>query len=207
MHHLAVPESDEAYLTAQLETCRDRHALTNAIDQRFHVRCRRAVAGLDEVGVFVRNVGAADPHPAQADAIDQLTRGQLAGDRVDEHRAGVLPAGLVLPPPADDLGDLTLGSSNVTDSQLQFGRQDDLVVAEIRSAKSQPERFCRSPRRPTLEKVEDLDAKEAGGDVGAVAAGVHPNRPSYRTWYTDRPFESGESGGGGSPRQDRKRDR
>src|SRR3954465_640382 len=57
MHHLAVPESDEAYLTAQLETCRDRHALTNAIDQRFHVRCRRPVAGLDEVGVFVRRAG------------------------------------------------------------------------------------------------------------------------------------------------------
>src|SRR4051812_28342903 len=182
MHHLAVPESDEAYLTAQLETCRDRHALTNAIDQRFHVRCRRAVAGLNEVGVFVRNVGATDAHPAQADAIDQLTRGQLARDRVDEHRAGVLPAGLVLPSPADDLGDLLLGSIDIADSQFQFGRENDLVVAEIRSTKSQAERFSRSPCRPALAKVEDLDANEAGGNVGAVAAGVHPNRPSYRAW-------------------------
>src|SRR4051794_11074094 len=192
MHHLAVPESDEAYLTAQLETCRDRHALTNAIDQRFHVRCRRAVAGLDEVGVFVRNVSAADAHPAQSDAIDQLTRGQLAGDRVDEHRAGVLPAGLVLPSPADDLGDLVFGSIDVTDSQFEFGREDDLVVAEIRSSKSQAERFCLSPRRPALANVKNLGSHEARRHVGTVAAGVHPNRPSYRAWNTYRPFESGE---------------
>ena len=47
--------------------------------------------------------------PAQAEPVDQLAGAHLARDRVDEHRPGVLPARLVLAPPAHDLGDRRLG--------------------------------------------------------------------------------------------------
>ena len=74
-----------------------------------HVGGGRTLAGLDEVGVLLGDERATDPEPTKAEPVDQLARRQLAGDRVDEHRAGVLPAGLVLAPPVHDLGDLALG--------------------------------------------------------------------------------------------------
>jgi hypothetical protein len=53
--------------------------------------------GLDEVGVLLAHEGPADAQAAQAQLVDQERSGKLAGDRVDEHRAGVLTTGLVSP--------------------------------------------------------------------------------------------------------------
>ena len=52
--------------------------------------------------------------PAQAEPVDEQPGADLARNRVDEHRAGVLTTRLVLPTPPDDLGDLRLGGGAVT---------------------------------------------------------------------------------------------
>ena len=59
--------------------------------------------GLEEVGVLGRDDRAADPEPLEPGGVDEPAGG-VAG-RVAEHRAGVGAAGLVLAPPAHDLGD------------------------------------------------------------------------------------------------------
>ena len=51
-----------------------------------------------------RHLGGADAQAPEAEAVDELAGGHLARDRVHEDRTGVLAAGLVLAPPADDLG-------------------------------------------------------------------------------------------------------
>ena len=71
--------------------------------EREHVVGARARLGDEEVGVLLRDDRAADAQALAARGVDEPARG-VAG-RIGEHRARVLPAGLVLAAPAHDLVD------------------------------------------------------------------------------------------------------
>ena len=51
-----------------------RDSVADLVDDRLHVGRRRALAGLDEVGVLVGDERAADPEATKTDPIDQFTR-------------------------------------------------------------------------------------------------------------------------------------
>ncbi len=110
------------------------------LDHGTHVCSAGAVTGLDEVGVLVGHERPADAEAAQAQLVDELRRRQLARDRVDEHRSAVLPAGLMLTPPADDLGQMGLRRRGVAVTQAEVGLEHDLVVGKVAGAESQTER-------------------------------------------------------------------
>ena len=104
-----------------------------------------------KLACFSETQAAADAEAAQPEAVDQAAGADLAGHRVDEHRAGVLPAGLVLPPPAHDVGQLGLGIGPVTGLHARSPAVDDhVVVGEVRRPEAQPERrrvACRAASR------------------------------------------------------------
>ena len=52
-------------------------------------------------------------------------------------------------------------------------------------------------------QVDDADRLEAGGEVGAVSAGVHAHRAADRTGDADRPLEAPDTGGGEPAGDDR----
>ena len=107
---LRVTEPDEAHLAAQLVAGRRGDPRPDVLDDGPHVGRRAALGRLDEVGVLLRHPGRADAVAAQAEAVDEAAGRDLAGHRVDEHRAAVLTARLVLAAPPHDLGDRRLGT-------------------------------------------------------------------------------------------------
>ena len=80
-----------------------RDPAAHELDQLVHVGRPRARLGDEEVGVLLGHDRAADAHALAAGGVDEAAGG-IAG-RVREHRARVLPARLVLAPPAHDLVD------------------------------------------------------------------------------------------------------
>ena len=80
---------------------------------------------------------------------------------------------------------------------------------EVRAPEAQPEvapTAAAPDRRPALVEVEDVDVDEAGRDVRAVPAGVHPHRPADRAGHADRPLEPGEPGRRRAPGEHRQGD-
>ena len=134
---------------------------------------------------------------AQAELVDQRPGAHLARHRVDEHRPGVLTAGLVGPTPCHDLADGRFG----------VGRSPRAPVAAPRRCTSAPApRSLPRNRRPRSRgadaprhgqgrgpiEVGDGDLDQRGRDVRSVSAGVHPHRPADRTRHADRPLEPGQ---------------
>ncbi len=103
-------EPDEAHLAAQQEArSRRRPARARTPSRRARRRPTPPSDPWMKLACFSDTHGGADGEAAQAEPVDQHAGADLAGHRVDEHRAGVLAAGLVLAPPAHDLGQLRLG--------------------------------------------------------------------------------------------------
>ena len=133
--------------------------------------------GLEEVGVLRRHHRAADPQALEPERVDEPAGG-VAG-RVGEHRAGVGAAGLVLAPPAHDLGDLGLGAR-------RRRRRPRGTSAPVTTSVGAERRACgtrsRAPRAagrcgtPAGGEVGDLGLDEHVGGLPPVAAGVHPHR-------------------------------
>ena len=88
----------------------------------------------------------------------------LAGHRVDEHRAGVLPARLVLAPPAHDLGDLASDAAR--------------SPAASRSRRSTHDLVGRRGREPRKRRPSALGGATAA--AGASPSQVERRRPSTR---------------------------
>ena len=200
-------EADEADLAAEHEAGRLRDRRADVLDDRQHVAGRAALGRLDEVGVLVAHVRGADAQPAQAETVDQLARGHLAGHRVDEHRPGVLAARLVLAAPADDLLQLGRRRRGVAVAQLQRGREHDLVVGEVGPAEPQPQPVRGDDAAPAPVQIEQVDVDEARRHVGAVPAGVHPHTAADGSRHADGPLEPGEPPRHRPPGEDRQRDR
>src|SRR6185369_15816728 len=97
-----------------------------------------ALGTLDEVGVLRGDRCRSVYEAAEAGAVDQLAGGELAGDRVDEHRARVLAAGLMLATPAHDVVELSFRSGSVSRSQPDPRLDDNLMTGEVAAAEAQP---------------------------------------------------------------------
>ena len=61
-----------------------------------------------KVGMLFRHGCRPVPKATEAGAVDQLAAGHFAGYRVDEHRSGILPTGLIGPAPVHDLAESDL---------------------------------------------------------------------------------------------------
>ena len=109
-----------------------------------------------KLACFSETQARADAQPAQPELVDQEPGADLAGDRVDEHRAGVLAARLVLTTPPHDLGDRRLGRRPVTGMQAEAHVQDDVV----RSSRSEPRK-----RRPSRSTGQVSGAGSAAREV------------------------------------------
>ena len=166
------------------------------------------VVGLDEVGVLVRHRRRRRSRkPRSPSPSIRLPALDLAGHRVDEHRAAVLPARLVLAPPAHDLGDARLGRAPVARRSRSRRSTHDASSAPRPS----PGSAARAPprRRPSVaaasgrRRSNTSTSTEAGGHVGSVTAGVHPHRAADRAGHADRPLEPGEAGRRRAPGQHR----
>ena len=119
----------------------------------------------------------------------------LAGHRVDEHRAAVLPARLVLAPPADDLGDLRLGRLAGRPARRRSRPPSTTSCGpEVRAAEAQAEVAAGRAHDAgsSASRSTTSTSTSAGRDVRAVAAGVHAHRPADRAGHADRPLEPGE---------------
>ena len=120
---------------------------------------------------------------------------QLEGDGVDEDRAGVLAAGLVLAPPPHDLGQLGLGPRRGRRARAEPRRTRPLGGRRGRSRGSEGRARSAAPHNPPRCEVEHADPHQRGGDVRAVAAGVHAHAAPDRPRHAHRPLEPGEAGG------------
>ena len=109
--------------------------------------------------MLVGDEGSTNSKAPETDPIDELAGRELTWNRIDENRSGVRAAGLVLPSPADDLGNLALRALDVAGGQFQVSGQHDLVVGEVRSAEPQPQRICRPPSMTLGLHVEDLGGR------------------------------------------------
>ena len=189
----ALLEADEAHLAAQGARSPRRPRRAHLLDHRPHVGRRATLGGLDEVGVLLRHPRRADAEARRPSPSTSAAGADLTGHRVDEHRAAVLPARLVLPAPAHDLGDRRARRPpRSPGARRSRAAHDDLVVAEVGSPEAQADVVDRpSPDRcrRSLE-VDDVDVDQAGGDVRAVAAGVHPHGATDRAGDADRPLEA-----------------
>ena len=135
------------------------------------------------------------PQALAPGGVDQPT-GRVAR-RVGEHRAGVGAAGLVLAPPAHDLGDRRPRTgARSPGASAQLGRaRTTWCGAERRSGGSRGRERRRAPvhpRPPRRSSTRTLTS--ARGHVRAVPAGVHPHRAADRAGHADGPLEPGEPG-------------
>ena len=89
------------------------------------VGCGPLLVDLDEVGVLGRDRRRSVAMTLVPDRLDQPA-GRVVR-RVDEYRARVVTAGLVLTAPSHDLGDLGLGLDGITRRQQQLRAHDHLV--------------------------------------------------------------------------------
>ena len=123
-----------------------------------------------------------EPQALAPGGVDQPAGG--VARRVGEHRAGVLAARLVRPPPPHDLGDLGLARGAVAGRERQLGPHDDLGGADRRvrgSARSKADGgHDRHPRRPR--------GRRRGPSPG-VAAMSEPCPPAFMR--TAPPIEPG----------------
>jgi hypothetical protein len=108
------------------------------------------------------------------------------GHRVDEHRPAVLTAGLVLSPPADDLGDLGLGRARGRRHvAARAGRSTTWRVGQRRG----PEPQGRANRRHRDEPATATDPGRTPGRRGGDAAMSDPCPPAFMR--TAPPIEPG----------------
>ena len=114
----------------------------------------------------------------------------FTGLRVLEDRPGVAPGGLVRPAPGDDLGDRGGRLGHVAEAQGEARRHDDLVRAHRRVPVGKSEVADPDGAVRPCPQVDDTGGDEAVRRLGAVAAGVHPDRPPDRPGDPDRPLHA-----------------
>ena len=101
------------------------------------------------------------------------------------------PPGWLLPPPAHDLGDQRLGRGRGRPGAARARPDDHLGGAERRVAVAEGELAAGHATRPRrVPRSTTADPTQHGGDVRAVAAGVHAHRAADRARHPDRPLEA-----------------
>ena len=181
----------------------------DVLDDGPHVGGRAALRGLDEVGVLLRHPGRADAVAAQAEAVDQTAGPHLAGHGVDEHRAAVLTAGLVLASPPDDLGDRRLARVAIARGEPRCGRSTTTWSARVesRGTAGRARRASDDGRRVGVVEVDAASTSTSTvAHVRAVPAGVHPHGPADRAGHADGPLQAGQAGRRGATSQRRQSD-
>src|SRR5262249_55210493 len=150
----------ESNLAAELMSGFFGHAPANRLDESQHVSGSSTLRSLDEVGVLRRDLGGADAPAAPTPLVDDLARPQLVRDRIDEHRAAVLPARLVLAAPSHDLGHFLLATFAVSWRQLDGGVDDHLMIGDVAAAEAEAELADgEAARRPRAE-IDDQRVDE-----------------------------------------------
>ena len=175
--------------------------------QRQHVVGAPTVVGLDEVGVLVGHRGAAEATTTQPGCVDQRAGADLARHRVDEHRAGVLAAGLVCASPAHDLGDQT-GSTRRRHRAAAGARHRATTWSGARPhsiGSASPSSAADRVRSAPAARSKIVTSDQRRRHVGSVTTGVHPDRPADRAGNADGPLEPGESGRRGLAGEHRER--
>src|SRR5438105_4063554 len=103
--------------------------------------------------------------------LDEPT-GRVTGG-VGEDRAGVLAARLVLPPPADDLGDLRLRRLWVSLRHRELRPEDDVVRRHARMAVRVVQAIDACDLRLAAVQVDEAEPLEPLSRLRAVPSGVH----------------------------------
>ena len=143
--------------------------------------------------------------PLQPGGFDQAARGVAVGIR--EHRPRVLPAGLVLAPPAHDLVDPRRDRGRLVGAAREGRGHHDRRGRDGRAAVAEPELGRREVARPGVGEVEHARPDDHVGGLRAVPAGVHPHRPADRSRDPDEELEPGDAGGRRAPGEHRERHR
>ena len=126
-----------------------RNALTDQFDERSHISGASAIGSLNEVGVLIGHRRRTKSEAAQADPLDELARTELAGNRVDEDRTGVLTAGLMLATPPHDLVEFALGYLAIAVGQLQPRLDHHLMIGQVATAEPKAQMVGCHPAVPT----------------------------------------------------------
>ena len=144
--------------------------------------------------------------PRRPEPVDQRPGADLAGNGVDEHRTGVLPAWLVGPTPR---------ARYRRSSPRTPPRRPARVAARASMTSSPAPRSLAAESQTEVRRGTHADSAtgctgaqvanghldQAGSDVGTVATGVHPHRAADRSRNADRPLEAGQAAPRALPRQ------
>ena len=177
-----VGEPDEADLAAQVDArARPRRGRRTSRIRRQHVVGRAAVVGLDEVGVLLRHLGRADAQAPQAELVDQPGRprarrgwGSRTPSRRSGRRAGCSRRQRTISVISASAADRSPGASRSS------ALRTTLVVGEGRAAEAEGEPVAATSHPPRVARSRTRTLTRRGGDVGAVAAGVHAHRAAHR---------------------------
>ena len=129
---IGLGESDHAELGYQVDVERLRHAPAHFGDQRVHIGCPGTGLRLKEVGVLVGDDDATHPQALASRGFDEPA-GRVAR-WVAKDRAGICPAGLMLPAPPHDLRDPFLTGSHLIDTHAELCGGDHVGVGQHRVA-------------------------------------------------------------------------
>ena len=210
-HRSSRREPDQADLAAQDGSrWRRRPPGAHRLDHGPDVVGRPPSSAWMKLACFSETQADADAQAAQAEAVDQAAGADLAGHRVDEHRAGVLPARLVLAPPPHDLGELGLGLGPVAGA----ARAIAAATTTSSSARAEPRKrspsdaASRSRRRAGCARSTRVDRRagrrpcRSRGRRRSSARRRRPSRarrPPTRTPSAPRPPSGGPARGATAP--------
>src|SRR5262249_1136664 len=185
--------ADDVQLGDEVDTGRLRYPPLNLAHEVDHVPGGRALLRLEEVGVLGGHDGAADAHSLEAGGVDEAP-GAVAR-RVAEHRSCVLAAGLVLAPPAHDVGDPGLAGAGIVGRHGELGRGDDVAAAEVRAAVAEIEGAGHAGARRRISGLvgENQHPRPPQRPHGLAPPppAAHARRPPHRSRRPPRPTDRG----------------
>ena len=149
----------------------------------------------------------APPTRAPLQPAASMSRPAESPARVGEHRSRVLPAGLMLAPPAHDLVDARRDRGRVVGAPGERRGQHHRRGADsAERAVAEPELRRRSRSRArAVGEVEHAGAEDHVGGLRAVAARVHAHRAADRAGDPDEELEPGDARRAGPAGEHRER--